>query len=71
MIAYSLEDAKRCYELDKEIMQEVMLPDRAAMDKFARTGVSWRNVIAFVTHTQPTEKNIYQLLHKQGVLCIA
>lgn len=70
VIAYSLEDAKRCYELDKEIMQEVMLPDRAAMDKFARAGVAWRNVVAFVTHTRPTEENIYQLLHEQGVLCI-
>jgi glycerophosphoryl diester phosphodiesterase len=70
VIAYSLEDAKRCYEMDKEIMQEVMLPDRAAMDRFARTGVAWRNIIAFVTHTEPAEKEIYQLLHEQGVLCI-
>lgn len=70
VIAYSFEDAKRCYELDKEIMQEVMLPDRAAIDKFARTAVPWRNVVAFVTHTQPAEQSIYQLLHEQGVLCI-
>lgn len=70
VIAYSLEDAKRCYELDQKIMQEVMLPDRAALDRFARTGVAWRNVIAFVTHTQPTEQNIYQLLHARGVRCI-
>lgn len=70
VIAYSLEDAKRCYELDQEIMQEVMLPDRAALDKFARTGVAWRNVVAFVTHTEPKEPNIYQLLHARGVRCI-
>jgi glycerophosphoryl diester phosphodiesterase len=70
VIAYSLEDAKRGYELDKEIMQEVMMPDRAAMEKFARTGVPWQNVVAFVTHTQPAEKNIFQLLHEQGVLSI-
>jgi glycerophosphoryl diester phosphodiesterase len=70
VIAYSLEDAKRCYELDKEIMQEVMMPDRAALDNFARTGIAWRNLIAFVTHTQPREQNIYQLLHEQGVRTI-
>jgi glycerophosphoryl diester phosphodiesterase len=70
VIAYSFEDAQRCYELDKEIMQEVMLPDRAAVDKFARAGVPWGNVIAFVTHTEPTEKDIYQRLHERGVLCI-
>jgi glycerophosphoryl diester phosphodiesterase len=70
VIAYSLEDAKRSYELDKEIMQEVMMPDRAAMERFARTGVPWQNVVAFVTHTSPAEKTIFQLLHEQGVLCI-
>jgi glycerophosphoryl diester phosphodiesterase len=70
VIAYSFEDAKRCYELDPEIMQEVMLPDRAALERFARTGVPWSNVVAFVTHTQPKEPDIYQSLHEQGVLCI-
>ncbi len=70
VIAYSFDDAKRCYELDAEIMQEVMLPDRAAVDRFARTGVAWSNVVAFVTHTQPKEPDVFQLLHERGVLCI-
>lgn len=70
VIAYSFADAQRCYALDQEIMQEVMIPHQAALDKFAQTGVPWRNIVAFVTHTQAAEPNIYQLLHRQGVMCI-
>ena len=70
VIAYSFDDAKRCYELDQDIMQEVMIPHRAAFDKFAQTGVPWRNIVAFVTHTQAGEPDIFQRLHEQGVMCI-
>jgi glycerophosphoryl diester phosphodiesterase len=70
VIAYSFEDAKRCYALDPDIMQEVMIPDRMTLDKFDQTGVPWRNVVAFVTHTQAAEPDIYQRLHKKGALCI-
>jgi glycerophosphoryl diester phosphodiesterase len=70
VIAYSFEDAKRCYALDQNIMQEVMIPNRAALDKFDQAGVPWRNVVAFVTHTQAAEPNVYELLHRKGVLCI-
>lgn len=70
VIAYSLEDAQRCYVLDQNIMQEVMIPHRAAFEKFAQSGVPWRNVVAFVTHTQPTEPDIFARLHEQGVRAI-
>jgi arylsulfatase A-like enzyme/glycerophosphoryl diester phosphodiesterase len=70
VIAYSFDDAQRCFALDQDIMQEVMIPHRAALEKFAQTGVPWRNVVAFVTHTQAAEPDIYQRLHDQGVMCI-
>ena len=70
VIAYSFEDAKRCYALDQDVMQEVMIPNRAALDKFDQTGVPWRNVVAFVTHTQAAEPDVYALLHRKGVSCI-
>ncbi len=70
VIVYSFEDARRCYDLDKEIMMEVMIPNRAALDKFALTGVAWSNIVAFVTHTQAAEPDIFRLIHEKGVLCI-
>jgi glycerophosphoryl diester phosphodiesterase len=70
VIAYSFEDAKHCYEMDQDIMQEIMVPNRAALEKFDQMGVPWRNVVAFVTHTEAAEPSIYELLHKKGVMCI-
>ena len=49
---------------------EVFIPDRKSADEFEATGVPWSNVVAFVTHTQPKDTDIFNYLHKKGVLCI-
>ncbi len=70
LIVYSLEDAGRCYELDRGIVMEVMIPDTEAMEKFEKTGIPWQNVIAFVTHTAVKDPGIFRKLHDKGVMCI-
>jgi glycerophosphoryl diester phosphodiesterase len=70
MIVYKLEDVKRCYELDKRIVMEVMVPDKEAVAKVEATGVPWKNIVAFVTHQQPKDKDIYNYVHQKGSLCI-
>ncbi|HMF72391.1 MAG TPA: hypothetical protein VK616_13020, partial [Flavitalea sp.] len=30
----------------------------------------WSNVVAFVTHTKPSDINIFQLIHAKGAMCI-
>jgi glycerophosphoryl diester phosphodiesterase len=70
LIAYSYEDAKKCYEIDKDIMMEVMMPDAQAIKRFDSTGVPWSNVVAFVTHTKPSDVNIFQSIHTKGAMCI-
>ena len=70
VIAYSFDDAKRCYAMDKNIIMEVMMPDKQAVASFDSTGVSWQNVVAFVTHTQPKDKGIFELIHSKGAMCI-
>ena len=70
VMAYSFEDARRCYALDKDIMMEVFIPDREAATRFEQTGVPWKNVVAFVTHQRPKDKTICQYLHERGVMAI-
>lgn len=70
VMCYTFEDAKKCYALDKDIMMEVFIPDRKSADEFEATGVPWSNVVAFVTHTQPKDPDIYQYIHQKGALCI-
>ena len=70
VIVYSFKDAKACYELNKQIMMEVMIPSRAKVADFEQTGVPWANVVAFVGHALPDDRGLYGLLHSKGVTCM-
>ncbi|GAA4305453.1 sulfatase-like hydrolase/transferase [Compostibacter hankyongensis] len=70
IMAYTFEDAQKCYALDKDIMMEVFIPDRAAAEKFEKTGVPWSNVVAFVTHGEPKDSGVFRYLHERGVMAI-
>jgi glycerophosphoryl diester phosphodiesterase len=70
IMAYNLEDAKKCYALDPDIMMEVFINDRKAADAFEKTGIPWENIVAFVTHTEPAEPGIFEYLHQKGAMCI-
>jgi glycerophosphoryl diester phosphodiesterase len=70
VMCYSFADAKKCYEVDKNIMMEVFIPDLKGMDEFANSGVPWANVVAFVSHFTPKDPRIFQFLHDKGVMTI-
>ncbi len=71
VMAYSLADAKRCYELDKSIMMEIVfVHDLKSAAEFDQSGVPWENVVVFVTHTDPKEKGIFEYVHSKGAMCI-
>jgi glycerophosphoryl diester phosphodiesterase len=71
VMAYSLADAKRCYELDKNIMMEAaFVHDLKSANEFDKSGVPWKNVVVFVTHTEPKEKEIFEYVHNKGAMCI-
>lgn len=70
VMCYSYEDAKKCYELNKNIMMEVFVPDRKKAEEFEATGVPWSNVVAFISHTKPIDTAIVGYLHRKGVLGI-
>ncbi len=67
---YSFKDAKKCYELNKNIMMEVMIPDREKFYQFDRTGIPWSNIIAFAGHTPPRNKELLQMIHAKGTCCM-
>jgi glycerophosphoryl diester phosphodiesterase len=70
IMAYSFADARRVYELDREIMMQVFLPDADAVARFDETGIPWENVIGFVTHTTPARPDIFRLLSRRGAMAI-
>jgi glycerophosphoryl diester phosphodiesterase len=70
IMAYGIADAKRCYAIDKNIMMEVFIGDLKAAEEFDKSGVPWQNVVAFVTHTEPKDKAVFEYLHNKGVMGI-
>ncbi|HEX2976572.1 MAG TPA: glycerophosphodiester phosphodiesterase family protein [Bacteroidales bacterium] len=71
LIVYSFEDAKLCYSLNKDIVMEVMIPNEEKVLEFDKTGVPWKNVVAFVGHNLPDNPALYKMIHDRGALCMA
>jgi glycerophosphoryl diester phosphodiesterase len=71
MIVYSLKDARKCYEMNKNIMMEVMIPNIDKFHEFDKTGIPWSNVVAFVGHSRPKDEKLLQMIHAKGACCIA
>ena len=70
LIVYSFKDAQKCYELNKNIMMEVMIPNRDKFYEFDKTGIPWSNIIAFAGHTPPRDKELLQMIHAKGTCCM-
>ncbi|HEU5118204.1 MAG TPA: glycerophosphodiester phosphodiesterase family protein [Isosphaeraceae bacterium] len=70
VMCYNFADARACYDLDPDIMMEVFIPDRASIRRFDETGVPWKNVVAFVSHNQPKDPEVFRLIHEKGAMCI-
>ncbi len=70
LIVYNFADAQACYAMNPRIMMEVMIPSAEQLARFDRTGVPWRNVVAFVGHTPPEDATLYESIHAKGALCI-
>lgn len=70
VMCYSFDDAKKVYEIDERIMMEVFIPDVESAERFEKTGVPWSNVVAFVTHGEPKDPNVFDYLHEREVMAI-
>lgn len=71
LIVYNFKDVRKCYEMNQHVMMEVMIPTREKFDEFDKTGVPWSNIVAFVGHTPPKDKELLRMIHAKGVCCIA
>lgn len=70
IMAYSFEDARKVYDLDSDIMMQVFMADGAAVSRFAQTGIPWENVVAFITHMEPREADIFERINQYGTMTI-
>ena len=70
IIAYSIDEIKKCYELNPDIIMEIMLGDTLQVNNFDRSGVPWENVVGFVSHNLIEDPEIFKIIHSKGAMCI-
>jgi glycerophosphoryl diester phosphodiesterase len=70
LIVTSFKDAVAVHQLNPNIVMEVMIPTVAKAEEFARLGIPWRNVVAFVGHTPPEDAALYEYIHHKGACCM-
>jgi glycerophosphoryl diester phosphodiesterase len=70
VIVNSFKDAQAAYAANTNVMMEVMIPNRAKFAEFDGLGIPWRNVVAFVGHTPPEDRELYEMIHRKGANCM-
>jgi len=70
LIVYSCKEAQARHALNPNIMLEVMISTRAQFDQFDKTGVPWRNIVAFVGHLAAPDAKLCETIHGRGATCI-
>ncbi len=70
VIAYTIDEIIRCYNLNPDIIMEIMLPDINQVKIFEDTGIPWENVVGFVSHDLVKNTEIFDIIHQKGAMCI-
>ena len=70
VMAYTFEEAKIAYQLNKNILMQVFINSPEKVLEFDKTGVPWENIVAFVGHNMPDDTSVFNLIHQKGALCI-
>ncbi|MDO9553773.1 glycerophosphodiester phosphodiesterase family protein [Rhodonellum sp.] len=69
VITYSIEDAKKVYQLNPDLMLSVTIRNEEELERFEDSGIPLKNAIAF-TGTSERPKAFNQLLHDKGIFTI-
>lgn len=70
LIVNSFKQVQEVYDLNENIMMEVMIPNLQKVAEFDKLGVPWRNVVAFVGHNPPEDLELYKAIHQRGANCM-
>jgi glycerophosphoryl diester phosphodiesterase len=70
VIAYSLEDIKKCYRLSRDIMMEVVAGKMEQVKQLDESGVPWQNLLGFVSHDMPVDTAVFREIHQRGAMCV-
>lgn len=69
VITYNMEDAKKVYQLNPDLMLSVTIRNEEELDRVEASGIPWQNVIAF-TGLSERKPEFNEQLHQRGVFTI-
>jgi glycerophosphoryl diester phosphodiesterase len=71
IMAYGIDDIKKCYERDPDIMMEVFLGNRERFAQFDQSGVPWDRIVPFISHKPLEDLELIEMIHAKGSSCMA
>ena len=71
IMAYGIDDIKKCYDRDPDIMMEVFLGNRERFAQFDQSGVPWDRIVPFISHKPLEDLELIKMIHAKGSSCLA
>lgn len=70
VLVHDIEDAQHYYNANKNIMLEVEVFDKARVLELDKSGVPWKNILAYVGFSKPDNKELFDMIHQRGAMCL-
>jgi glycerophosphoryl diester phosphodiesterase len=68
---HNAKDAKYYYDDNKDVMFEAFVKTKKAMEEYEKAGIPWAQIMAYVgPQDKPENKELFDLLHQRGVMCM-
>jgi glycerophosphoryl diester phosphodiesterase len=68
---HNAKEAKFYFNDNKNVMFEAFVKTKKALEEYEKEGIPWRQIMAYVgPEDKPGNKEIYDLLHQRGVMCM-
>jgi glycerophosphoryl diester phosphodiesterase len=68
---HNAKEEKFYYDDNKNVMFEAFVKTKKAMGEYEQAGIPWQQIMAYVgPHDKPENKEMFDLLHQRGVMCM-
>ncbi len=68
---HNAKEAKFYYDDNRDVMFEAFVKTKKALEEYEKAGIPWAQIMAYVgPQDKPENKEIFDLLHQRGVMCM-
>lgn len=70
VLVHDIADAQHYHTANKNIMIEVEVFDAQRVLAIDKSGVPWKNILAYVPFNKPNNKELFDMIHQRGAMCL-